>query len=146
MKHTCRQVGTKVNENVIADSFSVIPTCSESFFQPWLIRRGEKERFWTSQNDKDGDFQVKIKHFISVMYRLKSNSFVFCLILSLLSLLFIPSFVYSEHITASGCSVSNVGYLSDLAKEYEKRTGIKVLARGGGSVLGLEELTEGKWI
>jgi hypothetical protein len=59
MKHTCRQVVTKVNENVIADSFSVIPTCSESLFQPWLISRGEKERFWTSQNDKDGYFQVK---------------------------------------------------------------------------------------
>lgn len=90
---------------------------------------------------------MKIKHFILKIlfsYRLKSNSFVFCLILSLLSLLFIPSFVYSEHIIISGCSVSNVGYLSDLAKEYEKRTGIKVLARGGGSVLGLEELTEGK--
>lgn len=78
------------------------------------------------------------------LHKLKSNSFVFCLVLSLLSLLFIPSFVYSEHITVSGCSVSNVGYLLDLAKEYEKRTGIKVLARGGGSVLGLQELTEGK--
>lgn len=78
------------------------------------------------------------------LYNLKSNFFVFCLVLSLSSLLFIPSFVYSEHITISGCSVSNVGYLSDLAKEYEKRTGIKVLTRGGGSALGLEELTEGK--
>jgi hypothetical protein len=42
---------TKEDENVIADSFSVIPTCSESFFK--------KEGFWTSQNDKDGYFRSK---------------------------------------------------------------------------------------
>ncbi len=48
MKHTCRPVGTKENENVIPASFSVIPTCSESF----LLVRNRKERFWTSQNDK----------------------------------------------------------------------------------------------
>ncbi len=43
-------------------------------------------------------------------------------------------------ITASGCSVSNVGYLNDLAKEYGKQTGQKVLVRGGGSIVGLTEL------
>jgi len=47
MKHTCRQIGTKMNENVIPAS-SVIPTRSESF----LLVRNRKERFWTSQNDK----------------------------------------------------------------------------------------------
>lgn len=46
----------------------------------------------------------------------------------------------SAQITASGCSVSNVGYLADLAKEYEKRTGKQVLVRGGGSVVGLDDL------
>lgn len=43
-------------------------------------------------------------------------------------------------ITLSGCSVSNVGYLNDLAKAYEKQTGQKVLVRGGGSIVGLSEL------
>jgi hypothetical protein len=33
--------------------FVVIPACRESFFQPRLIRRGEKKRFWTSQNDRN---------------------------------------------------------------------------------------------
>ncbi len=47
-------------------------------------------------------------------------------------------------ITASGCSVSNVGYLTDLAKEYERKTGTKVFVRGGGTVLGIEELRTGK--
>ncbi len=46
----------------------------------------------------------------------------------------------AEHLTGSGCSVSTVGYLVDLAKEYEKETGVKVLVRGGGSILGLNDL------
>jgi phosphate transport system substrate-binding protein len=46
----------------------------------------------------------------------------------------------SEPVMASGCSISNVGYLSDLAKAYEKETGQKILVRGGGSIVGLTEL------
>ena len=49
-----------------------------------------------------------------------------------------------DYLTASGCSVSNVGYLTELAKEYERRTGVKVFVRGGGSVVGLEDLLGGK--
>src|SRR4030067_2660033 len=47
---------------------------------------------------------------------------------------------YSEQLTGSGCSVSNAGYLTELAKDYEKLTGVKVLVRGGGSMLGIEDL------
>ncbi len=50
----------------------------------------------------------------------------------------------ADNITASGCSVSNLGYLSDLAAEYEKRTGKKVFVRGGGSLVGLDDLQQGK--
>jgi phosphate transport system substrate-binding protein len=50
----------------------------------------------------------------------------------------------ADYLTASGCSVSNTGYLTELAKEYEKRTGVKVYVRGGGSVLGIEDLHSGK--
>ncbi|MDA8433959.1 MAG: substrate-binding domain-containing protein [Nitrospiraceae bacterium] len=50
----------------------------------------------------------------------------------------------ADYITGSGCSVSNVGYLSELAKEYEMRTGTKVFVRGGGSVIGIEDLRRGK--
>jgi phosphate transport system substrate-binding protein len=49
----------------------------------------------------------------------------------------------SEYLTISGCSVSNVGYLTALAREYERTTGIKVFVRGGGSVVGLEDLRSG---
>ena len=48
----------------------------------------------------------------------------------------------SAALTGSGCSVSIPGYLADLAKEYEKETGVKVFVRGGGSVLGLNDLHE----
>lgn len=47
----------------------------------------------------------------------------------------------AETLMASGCSVSTVAYLSDLAQAYEKETGIQVLVRGGGSLLGLTDLS-----
>jgi phosphate transport system substrate-binding protein len=48
-----------------------------------------------------------------------------------------------EYISGSGCSVSVVGYLTDLAKEYERRAGIKVLVRGGGAAVGIDDLRNG---
>lgn len=51
---------------------------------------------------------------------------------------------YSEDVIGSGCSVSNVGYLTDVAREYESRTGVKVLIRGGGTVVGIEDVKEGR--
>jgi phosphate transport system substrate-binding protein len=50
----------------------------------------------------------------------------------------------ADYLNGSGCSVSNVGYLSELAQEYERRTGTKVFVRGGGSVVGIEDLRRGK--
>jgi phosphate transport system substrate-binding protein len=46
----------------------------------------------------------------------------------------------AEIITASGCSVSMSGYLTGFAREYEKRTGVRVLVRGSGSIAGMEDL------
>lgn len=70
----------------------------------------------------------------------------FLFILSLcLSIIFLNNTAaYPEGIIGSGCSISNVGYLNDLAKEYEKRTGLKVFVRGGGSVVGIEDLRTGR--
>ncbi|MEW6715033.1 MAG: substrate-binding domain-containing protein [Nitrospirota bacterium] len=51
---------------------------------------------------------------------------------------------YSEQLTGSGCSVSNTGYLTELARDYEKRTGVKMFVRGGGSVVGIEDLKSGR--
>lgn len=52
--------------------------------------------------------------------------------------------VRADPLVASGCSVSNVGYLTNLAKDYERLMGQSILVRGGGSVLGLEDLRSGK--
>jgi phosphate transport system substrate-binding protein len=61
------------------------------------------------------------------------------------SMLFPETYAYSQdHLTASGCSVSNVGYLANLAMEYERKTGTKIFVRGGGSVVGIEDLRRGK--
>lgn len=56
----------------------------------------------------------------------------------------LPAALAADYLTGSGCSVSNVGYLNELAKDYEKRTGVKVFVRGGGSVVGIEDLRNGK--
>lgn len=67
------------------------------------------------------------------------------LIIVLSLFLFNPSKTYADtFLTASGCSVSNVGYLTALAREYERRTGVKIFVRGGGSVVGIEDLKSGK--
>ncbi len=66
-------------------------------------------------------------------------------VLLLLMHLLLPSLSLSaESITGSGCSVSVPGYLSDLAKAYEKETGVAVLVLGGGSIRGLADLREGR--
>jgi phosphate transport system substrate-binding protein len=60
-------------------------------------------------------------------------------------LFFCPSKAHAaDYLTVSGCSISNVGYLTELADEYEKRTGVKIFVRGGGSVVGIEDLRSGK--
>lgn len=51
---------------------------------------------------------------------------------------------YAAGIVGSGCSISNKAYLPATAQEYERRTGIKVLVRGGGSVVGIEDLRSGR--
>ncbi|MEJ2696133.1 MAG: phosphate ABC transporter substrate-binding protein [Candidatus Sulfobium sp.] len=76
------------------------------------------------------------------------NSFkvvTICLTLALLSFLFaVPRPAWpADYITGSGCSISNVGYLSALAEEFERRTGTRVFVRGGGSVVGIQDLKSG---
>ncbi|MBI4684000.1 MAG: phosphate ABC transporter substrate-binding protein [Nitrospirae bacterium] len=76
---------------------------------------------------------------------MKNKSAIKRYLLALVVLFFINgSLLNAETITGSGCSVSNVGYLTELAKEYERQTGMKVFVRGGGSVMGIEDLRRGK--
>jgi phosphate transport system substrate-binding protein len=50
----------------------------------------------------------------------------------------------AESLTASGCSVSTVGYLLDLSREYEKQTGVNMSVLGGGSLRGLMDLLQNR--
>lgn len=81
---------------------------------------------------------------VKAVFALRSIFLPALVILAVLLLLFSPFKAQSaEYLTISGCSVSNLGYLSELAREYERRTGTKVFIRGGGSVVGLEDLRSG---
>lgn len=67
------------------------------------------------------------------------------------ALLFLVSLILSPlpaaaqgTLIGSGCSVSVPGYLTDLAKDYEKETGVKVMVLGGGSIRGLADLQKGR--
>ncbi len=67
------------------------------------------------------------------------------LLLVLACVIAAPSGTYAtQMLTGSGCSVSAVGYLIDLAKEYEKETGVRMHIIGGGSLRGLDDLGTGK--
>ena len=75
---------------------------------------------------------------------LKKESKYNSLFLTLLIVFMINAPAHSEQLIGSGCSVSNFGYLTELAKDYETLTGVKMLVRGGGSVVGIEDLRSGK--
>jgi len=74
----------------------------------------------------------------------KARSFTTLLIV-FFAFAFLPlSPLYAQSISGSGCSVSVPGYLTDLARDYDKATGVKVMVLGGGSVRGLTDLAEGR--
>lgn len=50
---------------------------------------------------------------------------------------------FAIHLTGSGCAISYTGYLSELVKEYERKTGVKIYLRSGGTTVGLEDLQKG---
>ena len=76
--------------------------------------------------------------------KLMKNRSVFLLLILLAVFFWESPSAHSESITGSGCSVSNVGYLQELTKEYERQTGVKVLVRGGGTVVGIEDVRTGR--
>ena len=62
----------------------------------------------------------------------------------LIILILFPLLSFAQSLSGSGCSVSVPGYLTDLARDYEKETGVKVMVLGGGSLRGLLDLAEGR--
>ena len=43
-----------------------------------------------------------------------------------------------------GCGISKLGFMKDIAKAYEKKTGVKIKIEGGGATKGLRHVASGK--
>ena len=50
----------------------------------------------------------------------------------------------AKELTWAGCGISKKGFMNDLAKEYEKKTGVKINIAGGGATKGLRHVASGK--
>lgn len=50
----------------------------------------------------------------------------------------------ARELSWAGCGISKKGFMSDLAKAYEKKTGIKINLSGGGATKGLRKVAAGK--
>ena len=74
------------------------------------------------------------------MHAMRSFAVLFLVMAASLAAL-TPTASAEQPMIGSGCSVSNFGYLNDLAKEYERKNpGVQIIVRGGGSLLGITEL------
>lgn len=49
-----------------------------------------------------------------------------------------------KELSWAGCGISKKGFMNDLAKAYEKKTGIKINISGGGATKGLRQVASGK--
>lgn len=66
-------------------------------------------------------------------------------VFSLFLLLFAASSVSAEEvINWAGCGITKKAFMKELAKAYEKKTGIKVNISGGGATKGIRNATKGK--
>jgi len=50
----------------------------------------------------------------------------------------------SKELTWAGCGISKKGFMNDLAKAYESKTGVKIKIDGGGATKGLRQVAAGK--
>jgi phosphate transport system substrate-binding protein len=49
-----------------------------------------------------------------------------------------------KELTWAGCGISKKGFMNDLAKAYEEKTGVKINIAGGGATKGLRQVASGK--
>lgn len=74
-----------------------------------------------------------------------STKYFFPLVTLLLSLsLTVTSQAAVKELTWAGCGISKKGFMNDLAKAYEAKTGIKIKIAGGGATKGLRQVASGK--
>lgn len=66
---------------------------------------------------------------------------------TILSLLAVISFAPSAHATTikwTGCGISKLGFMRDVAKAYEEKTGVKIELEGGGATKGIRQVALGE--
>ena len=73
-----------------------------------------------------------------VKYYISSMTLALCMTASL----FVNA--ASKELTWAGCGISKKGFMNDLAKAYEKKTGVKIKIAGGGATKGLRHVASGK--
>lgn len=61
----------------------------------------------------------------------------------ILSLFLSTSYADSKQINWSGCGITKKAFMSELAKAYEKKTGVKVNLSGGGATKGIRNAAKG---
>jgi phosphate transport system substrate-binding protein len=61
------------------------------------------------------------------------------LIAIVMSIAAIPSASAKESLTWAGCGITKKAFMAELAKAYEKKTGIKILLEGGGATRGIRD-------
>ena len=71
----------------------------------------------------------------------------FCYLMVSMMMVFMVSTASAEEkkvIKWVGCGISKLGFMQDLAKEYEKQTGLKIKLEGGGATKGLRQVASGE--
>ena len=73
------------------------------------------------------------------MFRLFTLCGLACLLVS-------PAFavVSDNTMVWAGCGISKKAFMAELAKAYQKKTGIKVVLNGGGATKGIRDATAGR--
>lgn len=75
---------------------------------------------------------------------MRCNAFILMISIFILNTFSVSSYAEQKELTWAGCGISKKGFMIDLAKAYEKKTGIKIKLSGGGATKGLRQVAEGK--
>ncbi len=80
------------------------------------------------------------EHIINKNSSLRQSVFVFLVMLA-----FISSFssAYAEEVTWTGCGIVKKAFMSEIAKQYEAKTGVKIRISGGGATKGIRAASAG---
>lgn len=62
---------------------------------------------------------------------------ILCVSLFLISFLLIPSIGQTKDLIWGGCGITKKAFMKEMAKAYEKKTGIKIHIKGGGATYGI---------